>query len=234
MASKLQRTRSNKEASPTTSVSNHESLLRQEKDKQKGTPIPSSSIKRRQTQYIIKKMVLYSDKETEPIQNTQFSSDIFVEKEVEKLEVGSNIEIVDQLDIKDCSLKVSDNPLVINLEQEIEEGLETQIQSLPNNPSTSEASMIEEVQSSPSAKLVFTKHQLDQITLLAPFLEKTDLTEEDINYFLDFVQHNPDYNPFENFDSRISQIFDQHSQDIFEVDQPLSIHAKNSLPLLSE
>ena len=53
------------------------------------------------------------------------SSDISVEKEVEKSEVGSNIEVVDQLYIKDCSLKVSDNPLVTNLEQETKEGLDT-------------------------------------------------------------------------------------------------------------
>ena len=124
MASKLPRTHSNKEASPTTLISNPEALLRWGKDKKKGTPIPSSSIKRRQTQYIIKKKVLYFDKESEPIINTQFSSDISVAKEVEKSKVGSNIEVVDQLDIKDCSLKVSDNPLVINLEQEIEKGLE--------------------------------------------------------------------------------------------------------------
>ena len=97
-------TRSNQETSRTTPVSNPESLLRQGKDKQKGIPAPSSSIKRRQTQYIIKKKVFYSDKESKPITNTQFSSDIFIEKEVEKSEVGSNIEIVDQLDIKDCSL----------------------------------------------------------------------------------------------------------------------------------
>ena len=99
--------------------------MRRWKDKQKGTLAPSSSIKRRQTQYIIKKKVLYSDKESEPIPNTQFLSDISVEKEVEKSEVGSNLEVVDRLDIEDCSLKVSDNPLVTNLEQEIEEGLET-------------------------------------------------------------------------------------------------------------
>lgn len=104
------------------------------------------------------------------------------------------------------------------MEQEIEEGFETQIQSLPNNPSTSDASVSEEAQSSQSTNLVLTKHQLDQITLLAPFLEKVDLTEEDIIYLLDFVQHNPNYNPFDNSDSRISQFFDQHSQDISEVD----------------
>ena len=141
MASKLPRTRFNKEASPTTPVSNPEALLRRGKDKQKGTPVPSSSIKSRQTQYIINKKVLYYDKEFEPIANTQFSSDISIEKS----EIGSNLEVVDQLDIKDCSLKVSDNPLVINLEQEIEKGLETQIQSLPNNPSTSEAFMTQEL-----------------------------------------------------------------------------------------
>ena len=119
MASKLPRTCSNKEASPTTPVSNPEPLLRWGKDKQKGTHVPSSSIKR-QTQYILKKKVLYSDKESEPITNTQFSSDISIEKEVEKSEVGSNIEVVDQLDIKDCNLKNLDNPLVTNLEQETE------------------------------------------------------------------------------------------------------------------
>ena len=151
MASKLPRTRSNKEASPTTPVSNPETLLRQGKDKNKGTPVSSSSIKRRQTQYIIKKKVLYFDKESEPIINTQFSSDIYVEKEVEKSKVGSNLEVVDQLDIKGCSLKVSDNTLVTILGQETKEGLERQIQSLPKNPSASEASMTEEVQSSPSA-----------------------------------------------------------------------------------
>ena len=61
---------------------------------------------------------------------------------------------------------------MINLEEEIEEGLETQIQSMPNNPSTSEASVTEEVHNSPSTNLVFTEHQLDQITLLAPFLKR--------------------------------------------------------------
>ena len=70
--------------------------------------------------------------------------------------------------------------------------------------------------------------------MLAPFLEKIDLTEEGIIYLLDFVQQNPNYNPFENSDSRISQIFDQHSRDISEVDQPLFIPAENSLALLSE
>ena len=152
------------------------------KDKQKGTLVPSRSIKRTQTQYIIKKKVLYSDKESEPIGNTQFSSDISLEKEVEKSEV------VDQLDIKDCRLKISNNLLVTNLEQETEEGLDTQIHSLPNNPSTSEASTTKEVHTSQSANLVLTEHQLDQITLLAPFLEKIDLTKEDISYLLDFVQ----------------------------------------------
>ena len=86
--------------------------------------------------------------------------------------MGQNLEVVDQLDIKACSLKVSDNPLVTNLEQEIEKGLETRTQSLPNNPSTSEVSMVKEVQSSPSTNFVFTEHQLDQITLLAPFLKR--------------------------------------------------------------
>ena len=94
--------------------------------------------------------------------------------------------------------------------------------------------MTEEVQSSPSSNLVLTQHQLDQISLLAPFLKKTDLIEEDINYLLDFVQQNPNYNPFRNSDSRILQIFDQHSRDISEVDQPLSILAENSLTPLSE
>ena len=82
--------------------------------------------------------------------------------------------------------------------------------------------------------MVFIEHQLDQITLLAPFLEKASLTEEDISYLLDFVQQNPNYNPFDNYDSRISQIFYQHSQDIYEVDQPSSIPTENSLPLLPE
>ena len=158
MALKLPRTHSNKEASRTTSVSNPEALLRRGKDKQKGPLVPSSSIKRRQTQYILKKKILYSDKESEPITNTQFSRDIFVEKEVEKSEVGSNIEDVYQLDIKDYSLKVSDNPLVTNLEQETNEGLDTQIYSLPNNASTSETSVTEEVQSSQYENLVLTKH----------------------------------------------------------------------------
>ena len=94
--------------------------------------------------------------------------------------------------------------------------------------------MTGEVQSSPSSNLGFTEHQLGQITLLAPFLEKTDLTEEDISYLLNFDQKNPNYNPFENSNSRISQIFNQDSHDISEVDQPLSIPAENSLPLLSE
>ena len=99
--------------------------MRWGKEKHKGTLALSSSIKRKQTQYIPKKKVVYSDKESEPITNTQFSSDISIEKEVEKSEVESNIEVVDQLDNKDCSSKVSDNPLETNLEQETKEGLNT-------------------------------------------------------------------------------------------------------------
>ena len=83
--------------------------MRQGKDKHKGTPLPSSFIERKKTHYIIKKKVLYSNQESKPIPNNQFLSDISIEKEVEKSEVGSNLEVVD-------------NPLVINLEQEIEEG----------------------------------------------------------------------------------------------------------------
>ena len=89
-----------------------------------------------------------------------------------------------------------------------------------------------EVQSSQSANMVLIEHQLEQIVQLAPFLEMTDLIEEDISYLLDFVQKNPNYNHFENFDSRISQIFDQYSQDVSKVDQPRSFHAENPLPLL--
>ena len=79
----------------------------------------------------------------------------------------------------------------------ISEKLESKVEET-SFPGEVEQPVLEKDQSerSKSESFVLTEEQLEQVLQIAPFLNRTILTEEDIKFILDFWQLNPNYNPF--------------------------------------